>query len=114
MTGEWDGRWRNQVGSAMDLRTVDGVLQGDYHTSVGRPDSATAFPLVGVVNGDMIAFTVTFGEHGSVTAWAGRRTAEGRIETLWHLVRNKDDSGAPLPTWCSTLAGAAVFERVTP
>ena len=111
------GRWRNDVGSEIDLRHEGGVLRGAYRTAVGRPDESEGFPIAGVVNDDMLAMTVDFGEHGSVGAWTGRVVdGEGGValHTLWHLVRNRSDDGEPLPPWSSTLAGAAVFRRVNP
>jgi len=109
----WDGTWRNGLGSEMTLRESAGIVSGTYRTDVGRPDSGEAFSLVGVAHGDMIAWTVDFGDHGSLTAWTGRHVDDGdpRIETLWHLVRDRDDTGAPLPPWASTLTGAATFRR---
>ena len=110
----WNGTWSNEVGSRMTLTEQHGAITGTYRTQVGRPDSHVGFPIVGQARGDMIAWTVDFGEHGSVAAWAGRMVVEGddeRITTLWHLVRDRTDEGEPLPPWASTLAGAAVFRR---
>ena len=115
MAIDWNGRWRNDVGSEVEFSEADGVLQGTYHTGVGRPDAGEGFPVMGTVSGDMIAFTVNFGGHGSVAAWTGRHV-DGNdgpaIHTLWHLVRNSDDAGEPLPPWSSTLTGAAIFRAV--
>jgi hypothetical protein len=63
---------------------------------------------------DLIAFSVSFGVHESVTAWAGQhRTAGGheQIETLWHLARNIPDEDEPRALWSAILAGSDVFER---
>ena len=109
----WDGVWRNEVGSEMTLRETGGIVAGTYRTRVGRPEDTESFALVGIARDDMIAWTVDFGDHGSLTAWTGRRIDDDdpRIATLWHLVRNRDDAGEPLAPWASTLAGAAVFRR---
>ena len=109
----WDGTWRNGVGSEMTVRESGGIVSGTYRTNVGRPEAAESFPIVGVAHEDMIAWTVDFGDHGSLTAWTGRLVSgeDPRIETLWHLVRNRDDAGEPLPAWASTLTGAATFRR---
>lgn len=113
----WNGTWKNEVGSQMTLAEEHGAVTGTYHTHVGRPDSNEGFPIAGQARGDMVAWTVDFGEHGSIAAWAGRMVEEGvdgddeRITTLWHLVRDRTDDGEPLPPWASTMAGAAVFRR---
>ena len=123
MASEWDGDWHNDVGSMMTLRVSDGIVRGIYHTGVGRPGADEGFPIAGIVNDDMLAFTVNFGPHGSVAAWTGRRldtdtdtgadtaNAGPSIHTLWHVVRNTDDTGNALPRWSSTLTGATVFRR---
>lgn len=110
----WDGTWRNELGSEMTLRVSGGVASGVYRTNVGRPDAGESYSLVGVSHDDMIAWTVDFGDHGSLTAWTGRlvEDEDPRLLTLWHLVRNSDDSGEPLPPWASTLTGAATFRRL--
>lgn len=116
MTHELDGTWVNDVGSRMEITASAGVLRGTYHTAVGRPEADDGFALAGVVNGDMSAFTVDFGDHGSVCAWTGRlvQADDGAaLHTLWHLVRDHSDSGESLPAWASTLAGSAVFRRVS-
>ncbi len=119
MTSNWDGEWHNDVGSMMTLRVSDGTVRGTYRTGVGRPGADEGFPIAGIVNDDMLAFTVNFGPHGSVAAWTGRRidanaenaNAGPSIHTLWHVVRNTDDTGKPLPPWSSTLTGATMFRR---
>lgn len=106
----WNGEWKNDLGSAMEIAIEDGSVTGTYHTNVGRPDAAESFRLSGFVHDDLIAVVVDFGAHGSLTAWTGR-LADGEIRSLWNLVRNRDDAGDPIDMWASTLTGAAVFRR---
>jgi hypothetical protein len=111
---DWNGRWRNELGSEMTLHVDDGIASGTYRTQVGRPDEHEEFRLAGIVRRDMIAWTVDFGAHGSLTAWTGRLVDgdDPHLLTLWHLVRDEDDAGEPLSPWSSTLAGSAAFRRV--
>ncbi len=110
----WDGRWRNELGSEMEISVDGGRVSGVYRTQVGRPDAAEQFAVTGFAHEDLIGIVAQFGEHGSVTSWTGRRT-EGaggdEIRVLWHLARNTDDAGETLPAWASILAGSAVFRR---
>src|SRR5512138_1484285 len=95
-TVDFSGRWRNQRGSSLELAIDDrGRVSGTFRTGVGVPSPHESFPLCGFARGDLIAFSVDFGVHESVTAWAGQHTEAGgreRIETLWHLARNIPDS----------------------
>lgn len=96
---------------------VDGnQVTGTYRTGVGKPDSAESFPLSGYANGELIAFAVNFGEHGSLTTWMGQiaASADGgeEIRTLWHLGRQTDDKGDAIEPWARILAGSTVFVRV--
>ena len=45
-------------------------MSGTFRTAVGMPSPEETFPLCGFVQGDLIAFSVNFGLHESVTARA--------------------------------------------
>lgn len=112
---DFAGRWKNQHGSSMEL-TVDGQgsVRGRFRTAVGVPSPGDAYPLCGFVQGDLIAFSVSFAPHDSVTAWAGQHTIVGgreRIESLWHLAKNIPDEDEARGLWSGILAGSDVFER---
>jgi len=113
---DFDGIWRNGLGSEMDL-SVDqtGNVTGTYKTNVGAPTPTEEFPLVGFASGDLITFTVNFGQYGSLTSWAGQHTEDstgnGQIHTLWHLAKNIKDEDEPANLWAGILAGANIFTR---
>ncbi len=111
----FDGRWKNDVGSTMELHLgPDGSVKGTYSTNVGAAKPWERFELVGFAAGDLIAFVANFGKYDSLTAWVGQHTvADGRerIRTLWHLAKNVPDSEEPTRLWSSILAGANDFER---
>jgi hypothetical protein len=112
---DFSGHWRNQRGSSIEIEVDDrGRVDGTFRTAVGTPSPQESFPLCGVAQGDLIAFSVCFGVHESVTAWAGQLTIVGgreRIETLWHLARNIPDEDEDRNLWAAILAGADSFER---
>ena len=112
---DFSGHWSNQRGSSIDLAVDErGRVSGTFRTAVGVPSPEERFPLCGFVQGDLIAFSVSFGLHESVTAWAGQHTVVAgreRIETLWHLARNIADEDEPRALWSAVLAGADTFER---
>jgi hypothetical protein len=111
----FNGKWRNDLNSEMDL-IVDmaGSVTGTYRTGVGSPGPTKDFDLVGFASGDLLSFTVNFGEFGSLTSWAGQHTIVGgaeRIKTMWLLARNVEDSSEPTSLWGAVLAGADTFFR---
>jgi len=112
---DFSGHWRNQRGSSIELTVDDrGRVGGSFRTAVGVPSPNESFPLCGFAEGDLIAFSVSFGVYESVTAWAGQHTIVGgreRIETLWHLARNIADQDEDRALWSAVLTGADTFER---
>ena len=112
----WSGRWQNESGSELEVLAVsDGQLRGRYRTDLGAPEETSWFPVTGSVNGDQLAFVVSWGEHASLTAWVGQRVGEGddeRLRTLWHLTRDVPDAEEQEDIWSSVINGFAVFRRV--
>jgi hypothetical protein len=111
----FNGRWRNELKSEMEL-TVDtaGSVTGVYRTGVGSPGPTEDFDLVGFASGDLLSFTVNFGEFGSLTSWAGQHTIEGgseRVKTMWLLARNVNDADEPQSLWGAVLTGSDTFHR---
>jgi hypothetical protein len=114
----WVGRWQNESGSELEVQAVaDGQVTGRYRTDLGAPEETSWFPVTGSVNGDQVAFVVSWGTHGSLTAWVGQRIGaaeDERLRTLWHLTRDVPDAQEEEDVWSSVISGFAVFRRVTP
>ena len=111
-----DGIWVNEAGSAVAFSVADdGRISGDYRTELGAPDSGARFPLTGWAQRDVVSFSVSFTNFGSITSWSGQ-ISEDRdgdyIRTLWHLSRDVADEAEEEDLWQSITAGAAVFRRV--
>jgi len=111
---DFSGRWRNQMGSFMDLVVADDIVSGTYNSA----NSAGGPPVTGAIKGsvidDLITFSVTWQRSGSITAWTGQLVQDGaapKIRTLWHLVTNIPDGDEPTKLWMSTYAGADEFLR---
>ncbi|MFO0547931.1 MAG: avidin/streptavidin family protein [Polyangiaceae bacterium] len=106
------GTWHNQHQSLVHLVEEDGRLSGRFQPAIGlcRGES---FPLTGSIVGDQLAFTVSFGREGSITAWVGhvvRRGDAQEIETLWHMAIHVDGKLGDA-AWRGTLSGADTFRR---
>ena len=111
---DFSGKWKNPLGSSMELKVRGNKVSGTYRTGVGAPGSMEEFPLVGFVNGDILGFTVLWGKYGSITSWVGQHTAskkKDRIDTMWHLVKNIDEESERQNVWGSYLTGANSFTR---
>ncbi|MEW6267778.1 MAG: avidin/streptavidin family protein [Thermodesulfobacteriota bacterium] len=119
MAVDFSGKWFNQHGSMMDLRIdASGRVTGIYRTGVGTPKPSAQFDLVGFVAEDVIAFSVNFGTHGTLTSWVGQHTEDERgnaeIRTLWHLARNVPDADEPAKLWGGVWSGCDTFRRTEP
>ena len=109
------GRWRSRLGSTMEL-TVDSAhrIEGTFHTAVGSLDPTRPYPVVGFAEGDAISFSVDFGRHGSVAAWAGFHVEDDngeRLITHWHLTRPVPHPPGEVDLWGALLAGSDEFAR---
>jgi len=71
-----------------------------------------AISLQGSVAGDLISFTVNWGE--TITTWIGHGVVDNGapgILTLWHLVLTIPDETDPQKQWKTVMAGADEFVR---
>jgi hypothetical protein len=110
-----NGRWRNRLGSVMELAVGEGdVVTGTYRSGVGTAHPDGSFPLTGYALADAVVFCVDFRPHGSVAAWTGHHVATGdgdRLVTLWHLAQPMSGAHGVSGLWQGVLAGADDFER---
>ena len=106
-------KFKNELGSIMSIESPagGGLITGTYTSGVSDPKT---YPLTGFVSGNVIAFTVSFTQEGSISAWAGQAVfnevkSVWEIHTLWHLV----EPTAPADMWEDTFAGSDIFKQVT-
>jgi hypothetical protein len=108
---DFNGHWMNELGSYMDLRVNGTAVTGSYVSAVSDGGGATPpFPLQGTAAGDLISFSVNWGE--AITAWTGHGVlADGgpQILTLWQLVTTVPNEMDPQQQWKTLLAGADDF-----
>ena len=108
------GRWRNRLGSELDLVIEDHNVSGTFRSGVGVWNPPTGFHVQGFVQGDAIVFCVDFGRRGSVASWSGHLLTDGdgdRLVTLWHLAQSVAHHGSESDIWNSMMAGANEFTR---
>lgn len=111
-----DGHWVNEAGSAVTLTVkTDGSLTGHYQTELGSPDAATKFPLTGWAQGDVLSFSVSFTDFGSITSWSGQLTEDDSgpfIRTLWLYTKDIPDEAEADDIWKTVNTGFAEFRPV--
>jgi hypothetical protein len=113
------GRWKNELGSEVDLRAAKGQLTGLYETRVSGGEKINETPLLGTYrdtpDGVFITIIVqwTYVKDGqrklSQTTWNGKAFYDSPTFSLtWLLVRDttKEDY------WEATLTGVNTFQRM--
>jgi hypothetical protein len=117
-----DGTWINQNRSTVEIHTdAAGCISGHYRSRKGRSAAGKAYPIVGQVSGDVLAFQVCWRDGDddlqSITSFSGRlgRDASGAevIHTVWVLVRQWENEERTRPTglWNAFLTNSDVFHR---
>lgn len=113
---DFNGKWKNLLGSEMEIQVHQEQISGHYRTAVGAPGQYEKFPLTGFANGDLISFVVSWEKYGSITAWVGQhaRDQDGkneRIETVWYMAKNIGGQSEPGTLWGTFLTGPNTFKR---
>lgn len=108
----WDfsGQWINELGSEVHLIQTNIALSGSYRSAVSAGGKQTIGDLVGFVDGDLIAFTVSWRDFQAITSWVGQLQPGAPVQTLKMLWQMANQVGAG-EEWASINAGADVFQR---
>ena len=110
---DFSGHWVNELTSYMDLTITGTDVSGTYVSAVSETGGPTPpFPLQGSVAGDLISFTVNWGE--AITTWIGHGVVNNGapgILTLWQLVLTVPDETDPQEQWKTVMAGADELTR---
>lgn len=111
----FDGRWVNEYNSEAIFEVSGTAVSGRYTSPVSDTGEEIQGPIVGVISGDIIAFSVSWPTPaGSITSWVGqivREDGTDRLKTLWHLVVNIPDAAEKKGLWTTIHAGADDFGR---
>jgi hypothetical protein len=113
------GRWRNELGSEVDLVAKDGQLTGLYQTNVSGGERIDKTPLLGTyrdaADGVFITIIVqwTYMKDGqrklSQTTWNGKAFYDSPTFSLaWLLVRDTTKEAY----WEATLTGVNTFQKM--
>jgi len=116
------GKWTNQNGSTLIIDDViNGRIQGRFESRKGRAERGIEYPAVGLHNGELISFVVSFDKADdnlhSITSFSGRLLTDSdgrqRIHTMWTLARQFEDADRKKPTqfWNSFITNTDVFTQ---
>ena len=117
-----DGIWINQNGSTVELESDDhGDLRGWYCSRKGRSASGKRYAVVGQINGEVLAFQVSWRDSeenlAAITTFAGRLGHDAAgcevLHTVWVLARQweNEERTKPTGTWNAFLTNSDVFRR---
>jgi hypothetical protein len=119
----WKGTWRNQYGSTLTITDdANDRIVGVFATALKDSGFYGAdVPVAGVHRGDCISFAFAHtGPAGDVICSFTGLLRDGKIETLWHVIRDaalqtSSDSGEPARieklSWAhAALTNADTFE----
>ena len=108
---DFNGLWKNELGSEMRIDQQGEALRGHYKSFKNDAGEVAANgPLTGWVSGKVIAFTVNWDGLDSITSWVGQHV-EGddgpRLVALWQMVKTVPDGSE----WEAINAGTDTFWR---
>lgn len=112
----FDGVWKNQLGSSMDLTIDEGKVTGTYTSkkSLKKDGGEALGDIVGFVDDDIISIVVKWREVSAMTSWVGQVVSkDGKeiLSTLWHLISNTPEEAEEDFAWAAVLTGADAFHR---
>lgn len=114
------GKWKNQLGSEMNLLSVGNFIAGTYSSTVGSTGTIKSFDLIGTASSDIISFIVNWSavaSQNSITSWVGQLTKNSHgddvLKTMWLLTTDVvDDQNEDKLMWESVRTGADEFRRI--
>jgi hypothetical protein len=83
---DFAGTWKSTRGSEMTLAVSGNDVTGRYVSAIGDAKGESSFPLRGFVSGDLISFTVNFGQHATLVSWAGQFAPDDHTMPALHTV----------------------------
>ena len=108
------GTWINQNGSTLEIKnTTPTSFSGSFRSNRGRVDNAQEYSVNGLINGNVVSFSVDFGSARSITSFGGKLTKDGRLSFLWVLARSYSDAAQTTETeeWNSFLVNSDIFTK---
>jgi len=115
MAIDFNGRWKNQLGSLLELRAANGVVEGRFESGVGDEGQTLYVDIKGQFLDDVITFSAVYPRYGTVITWAGQvinKSGVDEIRTQWLHVTNVQDNQEQDWMWFTNRIGADVFTRV--
>ena len=114
---DFNGKWKNELDSVMELVVKGPSITGTYTSAVSSDGSATPpHPLIGNVDNELISFVVNWIDYSSITAWVGQMVVDTsgkeQIFTMWQMTTTTKDPENKIELWQAILAGSDTFSRL--
>ena len=114
MAPNFNGTWKNQNKSTLELKEVGGIISGRFESGVGDDGQVVWIDVSGRVLDDVITFNALYQKYGTVVSWVGQMTKESAtdvIKTHWLHATNIPDDQEQAWMWSTNRIGSDIFTR---
>ena len=114
MPANFNGTWKNQNSSTLELKESGGIISGRFESGVGDDGLVTWVDISGRVLDDVITFNALYRKYGTVISWVGQLTEVSGtdvIKTQWLHATNIPDHQEQAWMWFSNRIGSDTFTR---
>ena len=114
MAANFNGTWKNQNKSTLELKEAGGIISGRFESGVGDDGQVVWIDVSGRVLDDVITFNALYQKFGTVVSWVGQMTKESGtdvIKTHWLHATNIPDDQEQARMWSSNRIGSDIFTR---
>ena len=111
---DFNGTWKNQHGSLLELRVDGERVGGRFESGVGEGGKPHWVDVHGQVQEDLITFHASFPRHGTLVSWVGQHTSRDgvdQIQAQWLHATNVPDSRGESWMWYANRIGSDTFVR---
>lgn len=110
----FEGTWKNQHQSILELSVVDGLVRGRFQSSVGENGQPLWAEINGRILGDVITFHAVYPLYRTIVTWIGQHLVEngiGSIHTHWLHATDIKERVEHEWMWYSNRIGSDIFTR---
>lgn len=110
----FEGTWKNQHQSILELSVVDGLVRGRFLSRVGEDGQPLWAEINGCILGDVITFHAVYPLYRTIVTWIGQHIVEngiGSIHTQWLHATDIKEREEHEWMWYSNRIGSDIFTR---
>jgi hypothetical protein len=99
----------------MTLHVSGNEISGYYRSAIGEAEGEGDFPLRGFVSGDLISYTVNFGQFATLVSWVGQFApddhSKAALRTVFVAAVNVEDENEANHAWGSVRTGSDTYTK---